>query len=100
MPWATDSAEQILGYTGLERLDQGGFSIVYRAYQEQLDRTVALKVLLLDAIDDRELRRFRRECQLTGRLTGHPNIITVLDTGTTRLRRPYIAMEYCERGSL
>jgi hypothetical protein len=92
--------DEVSGYTRLERVGQGGFSVVYRAYQEHLQRTVALKVLLLDATDERELRRFRRECQLTGRLTGHPNIVTVLDTGVTGSGRAYVAMEYFERGSL
>jgi len=95
-----DAPEQVPGYSGLERVGQGGFSVVYRAHQEHLQRSVALKVLLLDVADDRELRRFRRECQLTGQLTGHPNIVTVLDTGTTRSGRPYVAMEYFAGGSL
>jgi serine/threonine-protein kinase PknK len=99
-PRAPGAPEQVDGYTGLERVGQGGFSVVYRAHQEHLQRSVALKVLLHDVADDRELRRFRRECQLTGRLTGHPNIVTVLDTGTTRSGRPYVAMEYFAGGSL
>jgi protein kinase-like protein len=92
--------EQVAGYTDLERVGQGGFSVVYRARQEHLQRAVALKVLLVDVADERELRRFRRECQLAGRLTGHPNIVTVLDTGTTGSGHPYVAMEYCAEGSL
>lgn len=45
-------------------------------------------------------RRFIRECRATGRLTGHSNIITVFDAGTTRDHRPYLAMEYFAGGSL
>lgn len=100
MPEPAEQVEEVPGYAVLERVGRGGFSVVYRAYQEHLQRTVALKVLLLDVADDRQLRRFRRECQLTARLTGHPNIVTVLDTGSTRSGRPYIATEYFERGSL
>ena len=95
-----DGLEEVPGYTHLERIGGGGFSVVYRAYQERFDRTVALKVLHLDTMDDRDLRRLRSECQLAGRLTGHPNIVTVLETGTTRSGRPFLAMEHFEGGSL
>jgi serine/threonine protein kinase len=92
--------EEAHGYRVLDQAGQGGFAIVYRAYQERLDRQVALKVLSVDKVDQRTLRRFQRELQLTGRLTGHPNVVTVFDTGVTRAGRPYIAMEFFEGGSL
>ncbi|KAB2345125.1 serine/threonine-protein kinase [Actinomadura rudentiformis] len=92
--------EDVPGYRVLEQVGEGGFSVVYRAHQERLDRTVALKVLSISAVDDAAMRRFQRECKITGRLSGHPNIVTVLDTGTSRFGRPYIAMEYFERGAL
>ncbi|MCG5214189.1 serine/threonine-protein kinase [Streptosporangium sp. KLBMP 9127] len=92
--------EEALGYRVLDQAGQGGFAVVYRAYQERLDRQVALKVLSVDKVDQGTLRRFQRELQLTGRLTGHPNVVTVFDTGTTRAGRPYIAMEFFEGGSL
>jgi serine/threonine-protein kinase PknK len=92
--------DEVPGYRILERAGEGGFSVVYRAHQERLDRIVALKVLSVDAVDGDTMRRFERECQITGRLTGHPNVVTVLDTGMTRGGRPYISMDYFERGSL
>jgi serine/threonine-protein kinase PknK len=92
--------DQVPGYRILERAGEGGFSVVYRAHQQRLDRIVALKVLSVDAVDDDTMRRFERECQITGRLTGHPNVVTVLDTGMTSAGRPYISMDYFERGSL
>jgi serine/threonine-protein kinase PknK len=92
--------DEVPGYRILERAGEGGFSVVYRAHQERLDRVVALKVLSVDAVDGDTMRRFERECQITGRLTGHPNVVTVLDTGITRGGRPYISMDYFERGSL
>jgi serine/threonine-protein kinase PknK len=92
--------DQVPGYRILERAGEGGFSVVYRAHQERLDRIVALKVLSVDAVDGATMRRFERECQITGRLTGHPNVVTVLDTGMTTSGRPFIAMDYFERGSL
>ncbi|MBO2457396.1 serine/threonine-protein kinase [Actinomadura violacea] len=92
--------EDVPGYRVLEQVGEGGFSIVYRAHQERLDRMVALKVLSISAVDDAAMRRFQRECKITGRLSGHPNIVTVLDTGTAKSGRPYIAMEYFEHGAL
>ncbi|MEV5706036.1 serine/threonine-protein kinase [Actinoallomurus sp. NPDC052274] len=92
--------DQVPGYRILERVGEGGFSVVYRAEQQRLDRIVALKVLSVDAVDDDTMRRFERECQITGRLTGHPNVVTVLDTGVTNDGRPFIAMDYFQRGSL
>ncbi|MEU7897721.1 serine/threonine-protein kinase [Nonomuraea sp. NPDC049152] len=94
------SGEDAPGYRVLGTAGQGGFGVVYKAYQERLDRVVALKVLTVDRVDARTMRRFQRELQLTGRLTGHPNVVTVFDTGTTRSGKPYIAMEFFENGSL
>ncbi|GAA1796893.1 serine/threonine-protein kinase [Actinomadura chokoriensis] len=93
-------SEDVPGYRVLEQVGEGGFSVVYRAHQERLDRMVALKVLSVGTVDSAAMRRFQRECKITGRLSGHPNIVTVLDTGTTRGGRPYIAMEYFEHGAL
>ncbi len=61
---------------------------------------VAVKVLSVPDIDEAALSRFERECRLTSRLTGHPNVVTVIDTGTARSGRPYVATEYFEHGSL
>ncbi|MEO8555277.1 MAG: serine/threonine-protein kinase [Actinomycetota bacterium] len=88
------------GYEDLERIDQGGFATVYRARESRFDRTVALKVLRSDILNDRQLRRFHAECLATGRLSSHPNIVTVYDAGTTLGHRPWLAMEYCSGGSL
>lgn len=88
------------GYEDLERIDHGGFATVYRARDIRFDRTVALKVLRSDTLNDRQLRRFRAECLATGRVSSHPNIVTVYSAGTTRGRRPWLAMEYCSGGSL
>ena len=88
------------GYQDLARIDQGGFATVYRARDTRFDRTVALKVLRSDTLNDRQLRRFRAECLATGRVSSHPNIVTVYDAGTTRGHRPWLAMEYCSGGSL
>jgi serine/threonine-protein kinase PknK len=93
-------AEQVPGYTDLHRIGHGGFSVVYRAHHAGLARIVALKVLTVEFIDARIRRGFLREVQLAGRLSGHPNVVTVLDSGMTSSGRPFIAMDYYERGSL
>jgi len=88
------------GYSNLTRIDEGGFATVYRAHDTRFDRTVALKVLHSDSLDEHQLRRFNAECLATGRVSSHPNIVTVYDAGTTRGHRPWLAMEYCSGGSL
>ena len=88
------------GYQNLARIDQGGFATVYRGLDTRFDRTVALKILRSDSLNERQLRRFNAECLATGRLSSHPNIVTVYDAGTTRGHRPWLAMEYCSGGSL
>ena len=91
--------ESVPGYRDLARIGQGGFSMVYRAHQETFDRTVALKVLRM-ASDDEVHRRFLREVKLTGRLSGHPHVVTILDAGSTESGQPYLATELYEGGSL
>jgi tRNA A-37 threonylcarbamoyl transferase component Bud32 len=88
------------GYENLARIDQGGSAIVYRALDTRFDRTVALKILRSDSLNERQLRRFNAECLATGRVSSHPNIVTVYDAGTTPGHRPWLAMEYCSGGSL
>jgi hypothetical protein len=89
---------RITGYRDLVAVAVGGFSTVYTAYQETLGRTVAVKVLRADSTAARQ--QFQHECELTGRLTGRANIITVFAAGTTEDNRLFIAMQYLPRGSL
>ncbi len=88
------------GYTDVQQLARGGFAVVYRAHDERFDRTVALKVLTLDGLDERILRRFRAECMATGRVSAHPHIVTVYDAGTTPGHRPWLSMEFCSGGTM
>jgi serine/threonine-protein kinase PknK len=78
----------------------GGSSVVYRARQDGFDRVVAVKILTLPVIDERARRRFERELALAGRLTGHPNAVTVFASGFLADGRGYVLMEYCPGGSL
>jgi hypothetical protein len=83
----------------LRELGRGGMATVYLAEQTDLRRRVALKELSsFHAGDDALAARFLREAQLSGSLT-HPNIVTVHEY-LEHEGIPYIAMEYCPRGSL
>jgi serine/threonine protein kinase len=95
-----DSPSRVPGYRDLAQIGRGGFSTVFTAYQEHFDRTVALKILEIEMVDEQSQRRFARECAAAGRLTGHPNIVTVFESGFTTDGKPYIAMEHFALGSL
>ena len=73
----------------------GGMAVVYKAYDQQEDRYVAVKVLRDDvAVDAESRRQFRNEYQAVGKLS-HPNIRAVYDvvaSGDTE----YIVMEYVD----
>lgn len=87
---------------GLEsptEIGRGGFGTVYRCFQPSLDRDVAVKVLAAD-LDDENRERFIREEHAMGRLSGHPNIVDILQVGSTSDGRPYIVMPFHARGSL
>ncbi len=88
------------GYAITELLGRGGSSSVYRAHQEAFDRDVAIKVLEVDPRDEDVRRRFVRECSAAGRVSAHPNIVTILDSGVTQDGRPFLATELCPGGSL
>ncbi|MGW4356558.1 protein kinase domain-containing protein [Nocardia sp. NPDC004582] len=88
-----------LGFENAAEIGRGGFGVVYRCRQAGLDRTVVVKVLTGDL--DRESRaRFVWEQQALGRLTGHPNLVTLLATGVTSGGRPYLVVPYHPADSL
>jgi tRNA A-37 threonylcarbamoyl transferase component Bud32 len=81
-------------------LGSGAMGLVYKAYDTNIARTVALKTIrreLLDTSGGQEtelVARFRNEAQASGRLV-HPNIVTVYDFGEVGATT-YIAMEYVD----
>ncbi|WP_433723195.1 protein kinase domain-containing protein [Nocardia sp. CA-129566] len=87
------------GFTNAEEIGRGGFGVVYRCIQAGLDRAVAVKVLTAD-LDEENRERFVREQRALGRLTGQPNIMEVLQVGTTTSGMPYLVMSYYPQGSL
>ncbi|MET8870830.1 protein kinase [Nocardia sp. NPDC004604] len=87
------------GFTDAVEIGRGGFGVVYRCAQPALDRTVAIKVLTAD-LESENLERFVREQLAMGKLSGHPNIVSVFEVGSTATGRPYIVMPYHSHGSL
>jgi serine/threonine protein kinase/Flp pilus assembly protein TadD len=82
-----------------DRLGEGPLSEVYRATDQQLGRTVALKILRGNAeIDPAADTRFLREAQHTSQLV-HPNIATVYEYGKHD-GTSFIAMEYLQGRTL
>ena len=85
--------DRIASYEILEELGHGGMGIVYKARQDGLNRTVALKVLSESLLNDEQaVKRFQRETRLIGRLN-HPNVVTAYDAGEIDSVH-FIAMEY------
>ena len=71
----------------------GGMADVYRAKDQLLERTVAVKILHQQYENDKEfIERFQREAKAAARIT-HPNIVNVYDVGIAEGRH-YIVMEY------
>ena len=99
LPPMTDGSGPVPGITLLEEIGHGGFATVYRAHQHSVDRLVAVKIDNRRLVDPTDRRRFVREATSAGRLSSHPNILTLYDCGTTDDGRPYLVMEYCPDGS-
>ena len=88
-------------YATPELIAYGGMGEVYRATDEILGRTVAVKVLAERWATDPEFHaRFLREARTAASLSGEPNVIAIYDVGETGEDLPFIVMEYASRGSL
>ncbi|MFM7199333.1 MAG: protein kinase domain-containing protein [Myxococcota bacterium] len=86
-------------YTLLEELGQGGMGVVYRAWDPQLDRTVALKMLLWGGMaGEPQRRRLLQEARAIARLD-HPGIVRIHDTGLHE-GCPWYTMDYVAGPSL
>ena len=81
----------------MDLLGEGGMGVVYKAYDPELDRRVAVK-LLRAARSDQTRTRFLREAQALARVS-HPNIVSVYDVGTFE-GDVFIAMELVEGKTL
>ena len=90
--------ERIAHFRILGILGRGGMGVVFRATDEGLERTVALKVLQEASRSEEKRRRFLREARSAASIT-HPNVAVVYQVGEAG-GRVYIAMELVEGESL
>ncbi|WP_339719614.1 protein kinase [uncultured Paraglaciecola sp.] len=85
-----------------EMIGEGAMAKVYRAYDPEINRSVAFKVLKEDhCVDEEYLSRFLREAKAAGALS-HSGIVTVYDVGKIE-KSPYIMMELldgCDLGEV
>jgi serine/threonine protein kinase len=81
------------------KIGEGGMGTVYVAYDAELDRDVAVKMLAANLVNDAEvMERFEREARLTAKLD-HPNIVPIYDVGAVG-QSVFIAMEFVEGETL
>lgn len=93
--------ETVLGnrYEIIKKIGDGGMAFVYEAKDRLLNRTVAVKVLRPEFVDDEEfLGKFKREAEAVASLS-HPNIVNVYDVGEDG-KVHYIVMELVEGQNL
>lgn len=83
-----------------ERIGEGGMSVVYKARHVDLNRQVAIKVLLPHLTTNmKNLQRFKQEA-VTASALSHPNVIRVENFGVTPEGRTFIIMDFVEGESL
>jgi WD40 repeat protein len=84
-------------YMVIERLGEGGMGVIFAAYDPQLDRKVAIKLVrpaYTESSGNEAQARLVREAQALARLR-HPNIVTVYEVGTFG-DEVYVAMEFVD----
>ncbi|MDP9237948.1 MAG: protein kinase, partial [Chloroflexota bacterium] len=85
-------------------LGEGGTKRVYLAHDTKLDRDVAFALIKTEGLDADGRVRVRREAQAMGKLSDHPHIVTVYDTGdedgADGQSQPYIVSQYMPGGSV
>ncbi len=93
-------AEMIGRYELRDWIGRGGMGEVYRGYDTELERDVAIKLISPRPLSDVELlrQRLRREAQLLAKLD-HENVVKVYDTGVHQ-GRGYLVMEFVRGATL
>jgi serine/threonine protein kinase len=90
---------RIAGYEIRGILGRGGMGVVYKAWQVELKRMVALKMIRpLGEVTAADKVRFQREAQAVAQLQ-HPNIVRIYDVGEVN-GQPYFSLEFVDGGSL
>jgi DNA helicase-2/ATP-dependent DNA helicase PcrA len=93
------SAETIAHYRIIEPIGAGGMGAVYKAFDNKLQRVVALKLLPPEYVSQQDRRRrFFQEARAASALS-HPHILTIYEVGEDD-GKPYIAMEFVEGETL
>jgi tetratricopeptide (TPR) repeat protein len=97
---AKDPTRQFAGnkYILTEEVGRGGMGLVWKAWQRELRRFVAIKLLVGTSWTDVELKRFYREAQMAASLS-HPNIASIYEVGSWEGKH-FISMEFVEGDSL
>jgi eukaryotic-like serine/threonine-protein kinase len=91
----TETITRISRFVIRAKLGQGAFGAVYRAYDPQLDREVAIKIPHASVVaNPNRVERFLREAKAAAKLR-HPHIVPVFDTGTDGTTN-YIATAFIE----
>ena len=85
-------------YELVRKLGAGGMSVVYLAYDPNLDRKVALKLMRTRTVGPDGALRLQREAQALAKLS-HPNVVPVYDVDAVR-GQAFVAMEYVEGQTL
>ncbi|MEM7800490.1 MAG: protein kinase [Chloroflexota bacterium] len=100
MAYETLIGKTIGRYQIVKLLGRGGMAEVYQAYQESLDRHVAIKLMYpYLAEDSKFVKRFGREARTMAAISSHPNIVDVYDFDIISDRH-YIVMQYIGGGTL
>jgi serine/threonine protein kinase/WD40 repeat protein len=87
------------GHHLLEELGRGGMGVVYKARHSQLNRLVALKMILSgEHAGSAAVGRFRAEAEAVAQLQ-HPNIVQLYEIGE-HAGQPYFSLEFVDGGSL
>ncbi len=89
-------------YAVVDRLGHGGMGVVYRGWDPELRRMVAIKVISGSRevpVEDQVFERFAREARSAASLA-HPNIVTIHDFGRDAGGRPYLVMELVDGESM
>jgi serine/threonine protein kinase len=93
--------QEIAGrFTVTTRIGEGGMGVVYKARQKNMDRDIAIKVLLAEMAANKTVeKRFYLEALAVSKLK-HPNTIQIFDFGETEKGQLYIAMEFLDGSGL
>ena len=89
---------QIPGYTFAQKLGSGSEANVYLYQQLSPSRQVAIKVSK-GTLDPRAAARFRSEANFMGRISSHPYILSVYESGVTTTGNGYTVFEYAPGGN-